>query len=162
MKRFAWRLQHVLDIRTREEQTKRSELLKLTEKLAETRSELLARQRLVRNMILSIAQKSPGDRLSEQEFFLKHSVISERQIKELKNTVSRLESQQRTKMAEVLKVRRSKDGLEKLRGEAKRRYIEEQEKLEQKELDEAAGISFARSRTAGAEIRQRQIRRISQ
>ena len=144
MKRFAWRLQHVLDIRTREEQTKRSELLKLTEKLAEARRELLMQQRVLEDIIDGLAEKNPKKRLSEQEFFLRYSVTIDERIKKLKNKVSELESQQREKIAEVLKVRRFKEGLERLRAEAKSRFIKEQEKLEQKELDEGATIGFVR------------------
>ena len=48
------------------------------------------------------------------------------------------------KIAEVLKLRRFKDGLEKLRTEAKIRFIKEQEKLEQKQLDEGATVGFVR------------------
>ena len=144
MKRFVWRLQRVLDIKAREEQTKRVELLELTGKLARTRGELLMQQRILEDIIDALARKNPQKRLGEQEFFLKCSVTSDEQIKKLKNKVSKLESQQRQKIAEVLKVRRFKEGLERLRTEAKIQFIKEQEKLEQKELDEGATVSFAR------------------
>ena len=65
-------------------------------------------------------------------------------IKKLANEVSELESAQKQKIADVLKVKRAKEGLEKLRDEAKREFIKEQEKLEQKEMDEQATVSFAR------------------
>jgi len=146
MKRFVWRLQHVLDIRAREEQARRAELLKLTGKLAETRGELLTRQRILKDIILGITGQELEKRLGEQEFFLKYSRASNEQIKKLKTKVSGLESQQKEKITEVLKIKRFKEGLEKLRAEAKKRFIEEQEKLEQKELDEGAGISFVRKR----------------
>ena len=144
MKRFVWRLQRVLDIKAREEQTKRVELLELTGKLARTRGELLMQQRILEDIIDALARKNPQKRLGEQEFFLKCSVTSDEQIKKLKNKVSKLESQQRQKIAEVLKVRRFKEGLERLRTEAKIQFIKEQEKLEQKQLDEGATVSFAR------------------
>ncbi|MHC4665753.1 MAG: flagellar FliJ family protein [Planctomycetota bacterium] len=144
MKRFVWRLQHVLDIRAKEEQTKRAELLEITEKLAETRGELLARQTILRKIISGITVEQHQKRLAEQEFFLKHSTTSDEQIKTLKDKISELELRQGEKIAEVLKVRRLKEGLEKLRAEAKRKFIREQEKLEQKELDEMAGNLFAR------------------
>jgi flagellar biosynthesis chaperone FliJ len=148
-----WRLQHVLDIRTNEEQTKRTELLKITERLAESRGELLTRQAILRDMISRIGQKKPHKRLGEQEFFFKHSAASEEQVKILKARARALESEQRQKMTEVLKIKRSKESLEKLRAEAKRQYIEEQEKLEQKELDEIAGISFVRKKNPVLQIR---------
>ena len=144
MKRFVWRLQRILDIKTKEEQTKKKELLELTEKLAQTRGELLIQKKILQDIISDIAAKKPRKRLGEQEFFLKYSTASNERIKKLKNKVGQLESLQRKKIAEVLKVKRFKEGLEKLQAEAKRQFIMEQEKVEQKELDETATISFAR------------------
>jgi flagellar FliJ protein len=144
MKRFVWRLQRVLDIKAKEEQARRAELFQLTEKLAEKQGRLLMRQRILQNIISGIAEKKPGKRLSKQEFFLKYSATSDEQIKKLKSQVSELESQQRKKIAELLETRRFKEGLERLRDEAKKRFTEEQEKLDQKELDERATVSFAR------------------
>ena len=124
-----------------------------TERLAESRGELLTRQAILRDMISDIAKKKPQKRLGEQEFFLKHSAASNEQIRALKTRVKTLESEQRQKMAEVLKIKRSKESLEKLRAEAKRQYIEQQEKLEQKELDEIAGISFVRKKNPALHVR---------
>jgi flagellar biosynthesis chaperone FliJ len=146
MKRFVWRLQTVLDIKTKEEEVKRSELLKIIEKLAKTQGELLMQQRILEDIISVITGKKSQERLGEQEFFLKCSVTSDEVIKKLKNKVSELKSQQREKIVEVLKVRRLKEGLERLRAEAKKEFIKEQEKLEQKELDEGAIISFTRKK----------------
>ena len=79
---------------------------------------------------------------------MRYSVASNEQIKKLKDKVSELESQQREKIAELLKVKRFKEGLERLRAEAKIQFIREQEKLEQKELDEGATVSFVRKKRA--------------
>ena len=144
MKRFVWRLQRVFDIRKKEEQVKRAELFALTERLANARGELLMQQRILENIIADISKKKTIERLSEQEFFLKYSAASNEQIKKLKNKVMELELQQSKKLAEVLKLRRFNKGLERLRAETKKRFIAEQEKLEQKELDEGANISFTR------------------
>ena len=144
MKRFVWRLQRVLDIKEKEEQVKRTELIKLTEKLADTHGALLMQKRILENLIAEINKKNLVERLGEQEIFLRYSMVSDEQIKKLEDQVAELESQQREKIAEVLKVRRFKEGLEKLRVEAKNRFMKKQEKLEQKELDEGVGISFAR------------------
>lgn len=146
MKRFVWRLQRVLDIKTKEEQVKRTELIELTEKLVQRRGELLIQKRILEDIISDITGKSAGERLPEQEFFLRYSTASDERIKRLKEKERELESQQSKKIAEVLKVRRFKEGLERLRAETKRRFIEEQERLEQKELDEGATISFVRNR----------------
>jgi flagellar biosynthesis chaperone FliJ len=152
MRRFVWRLQPVLNIKSREEEAKRAELFQLTERLAQTRGQLLERQRILEQIICGIASRKPQERLPEQAFFLKFSLINDEQIKKLKNKIGRLQSQVREKMAEVLKLRRFKEGLEKLRAEAKREFMEEQEKLEQKELDEMAAIRFARKEPASLQV----------
>jgi flagellar biosynthesis chaperone FliJ len=144
MKRFVWRLQRVLDIRKKEEQKARAELLELTERLAQTRGELLMQQKMLEDIINDLTGENPKKRLGKQEFFLKFSAASNEQIKKLKDKVNELELQQRDKIVEVLKLRRFKEGLERLRTEAKMRFIKEQEKLEQKQLDEGATVSFVR------------------
>jgi flagellar biosynthesis chaperone FliJ len=144
MRRFVWRLQRVLDIKTMEEQTKRAELFELTEKLAETRGQLLMQKRILENIINSLGRESPQKRLGKQEFFLKFSATNDERIKKLKDRVRKLELGQMEKIAELLKVRRFKESLERLRAEAKREFIREQEKLEQKELEDGATIRFAR------------------
>jgi flagellar biosynthesis chaperone FliJ len=144
MKRFVWRLQRVLDIKKKEEQKTRAELFEVTERLAQARAELLAQQKILESIIEGLTEESPKKRLGDQELFLKYSAVTIEKIRDLENNVSRLESQQREKIAEVLKVRRFKEGLEKLRAEAKMEFIRQQEKLEQKELDEGATISFVR------------------
>jgi flagellar FliJ protein len=144
MKRFVWRLQRVLDIRKKEEQKARAELLELTERLAQTRGELLMQQKMLEDIINGLTGENPKKRLGKQEFFLKFSAASNEQIKKLEDKVNELELQQRNKIVEVLKLRRFKEGLERLRTEAKMRFIKEQEKLEQKQLDEGATVSFVR------------------
>ena len=147
MKRFVWRLQRVLDIKTKKEQKVRAELLELTETLAETRGVLLMQQNILNNIIAGLAGENPKTRLSKQEFFLRYSGTSDERIEKLKEKISVLESQQKEKIAELSEVRRFKEGLEKLRDEAKTQFIKEQEKLEQKELDEIATVSFTRNVT---------------
>jgi flagellar biosynthesis chaperone FliJ len=144
MKRFVWRLQRVLEIKKKEEQKTRAELLELTERLAQARGELHVRKKMLESIIEELTEENPKKRLGEQEFFLKNSTASIEQIKKLEDKVRRLEAQQKEKIAEVLKVRRFKEGLERLRTEAKMEFIRQQEKLEQKELDEGATISFVR------------------
>ena len=83
--------------------------------------------------------------MGKQEFFLAYSHISNRKINKLKETIRQLELLQKQKIAEVLKVKRSKEGLKRLRTEAKIQFIKEQEKYEQKELDDGSTVSFVRN-----------------
>jgi flagellar biosynthesis chaperone FliJ len=153
MKRFAWRLQKVLDVKTKEEQAKQMELFRLTETLAEKRSELLMRQRVLQEIASDIKKNRSAGRLDVQEFFLKHTATNDERIRALLNEIEELEVQQKEKMAELLATRRFKEGLQRLRAEAKERFVREQEKLEQKELDDRTSAVLAWSESLPEEHR---------
>jgi len=144
MRRFVWRLQRVLDVKEKQEHKARAELFNLTERLIEARGELLTQQKIMEDIADGLIRQNPRKRLGHQEFFLKHSATSDELIRKLKEKVRALEAEQREKVAEVLRLRRFKQGLERLREETKKQFIRDQERLEQKELDEGAGISFIR------------------
>ncbi|MHC4757257.1 MAG: hypothetical protein ACYTE8_01235 [Planctomycetota bacterium] len=146
MRKFEWRLQRVLDIRKKEEQIKRAELLELTEKLASARGEVLFQKKILENLITQINAKENKERMKQQELFLRSSKTDNERIKELEKKVRQLESQQKKKIVEVLKIKRFKEGLEKLREEAKTKFFEKAERLEQKELDERVTIRFVRDK----------------
>ncbi len=144
MKRFVWRLQKVLDVRAKQEEIKRIELVRLTERLAEKQSELLMCQRVLQDIINGISRDSSSRRLTAQEFFLKQAATSDERIRTLRSEMAELEARQKEKTAELLAVRRSREAMERLREEAREQFIREQEKLEQKELDERSTVAFAR------------------
>ena len=148
MKRFVWRLQKVLDVKTKEEQLRRTELFQIVEQLAAGRGELLLRQQILQDLMNDIQKREPAQRLNAQEFFLRHAATDDAEIRRLQEEIAALEIRHKEKTAEVLAVRRFKEGLEKLRVQAKEEYMREQEKLEQKEQDERTTISFARREPA--------------
>jgi flagellar export protein FliJ len=158
MRRFVWRLQRVLDIRTKQEQVKTQELFALTEKLAQARGELLTQRRILQGIIESITRERTGERIGKQEFFLRNSSATDEQIKRLEVAVKELENRQKDMIAEVLKIRRSKEGLERLREQTKKRYIEEQDKLEQSQMDEMAVMSFVRGEQDSRMTENQEIR----
>ena len=45
MRRFKWRLQRVLEVKRKEEQVKRAELMQITEQLSQARGELFMQKR---------------------------------------------------------------------------------------------------------------------
>ncbi len=144
MKRFAWRLQRVLDIKKKEEQTRKVELLDITEKLAHARGELLIQKTTLKSIIDGLTEEHPASRLGKQEFFLRCSVTSDELIKKLESKTNELKTRQKEKIAQIIAVKRFRKGLEKLRAEAKTQFIKEQEKLEQREADEMTTIGFTR------------------
>ncbi len=148
MKKFVWRLQRVLEIRQSQLLLKKAELMKLNELLAVKRTELLNQQRILQQIIEQVAQNNTGDKLPQQRLLLISSRINDKKIKTLKNEVEELHRRQKEKTAEYLKLKRFTEGMEKLRDKAKQEYITAQEKLDQKEMDERAAMSFARSMLA--------------
>ena len=144
MKRFVWRLQRILDLKEKQEQIKSQELFAITEALAQRRGHLLTQQRKLWAIIEEIAQNESANRLQQQQFFLKYSRTTDEIIAGLKMEIAGLHRMQSDKRQEVMKIRRFREGLEKLREQAKKDFLEEQEQLEQRQLDEMASIAFAR------------------
>lgn len=149
MRRFAWRLQKVLDVKSKQEQLKRNELFRIAEQLAAKRGELLLRQRILQDMMAEIQEDASPARWHTQEFFLRHAAADDEWIRQLQAQIAALEIQHKEKTAEVLAVRRFKEGLQKLRQRAKEQYLREQEKLEQKDSDERTTIAFVRNEGSG-------------
>ncbi len=145
MKRFEWPLQRVLEVRKIQEHKKTAELFRLTEQLAATRGEMLIKMKILENIIESLGHNNFITQLSEQEFFLSNSVTTNEQIKKIKGKIRLLEQQQKEKITEVLKIRRLREALEKMREDAKIKFIQEEEKLEQKVMDDAASLFFVRN-----------------
>ena len=150
MKRFVWPLQRVLDVRKKQEQIKKTELLRLSEKLAQTRGKLLVQQRILRNIISAINAEEPQKRLSKQQLFIKCSQVNDELINKLKTKIKELEKQYKDKIAEVLRLRQFRQAMEQLRARTKIKFLKAQQKLEQKQMDERAVIGFIRKQTTGA------------
>jgi flagellar biosynthesis chaperone FliJ len=144
MKRFVWRLQRVLDIKIKEEQVKRAELLEITEKLAQAQGELLMQKRILADTINNLAQEQPKKRLDKQELFLKFAAVNDELIRKLAKSVAEIEKKQQEKISEVIKIKQFRKSLERLHDEAKLQFIKEQEKIEQKDVDELTNIGYSR------------------
>ncbi len=144
MKRFVWRLQRVLDVKAKEEQLRRTELFRLTELLTAKRGEMLMRQRVLENLLADLRNDRSAERLNSQAFVLQRVAVDDQRIRKLQEEIADLGVRHKEKTAELLTVRRYKEGLEKLRAQAQEEYIQEQERLEQKELDDRTTVSCAR------------------
>ncbi len=144
MKRFVWRLQRVLDIKIKEEQAKKAELIALTEKLTQARSELLVQKRVLAGLLDDLSKRDARERLGRQELFMQYSARHDELIKQLEAKVRTIEVERKERIAEVVKLSRFREGLEKLREKAKTEFMKRQEKLEQKEFDERSTVRFAR------------------
>jgi flagellar biosynthesis chaperone FliJ len=143
MKKFVWRLQKVLEVNQKRQQAKKAELFKITEKLALARANMLAQQRILQDLIENIARQSPAERLDRQQLLLKSTKKNDELIRKYEDEIRQLEMDQKRLTSEFLKIKRFTESLENLREQDKRKFIAEQEKLEQKEMDENTSMRFA-------------------
>jgi flagellar FliJ protein len=143
MKKFVWRLQKVLEVNQKRQQAKKAELFKTTEKLALARANMLAQQRILQDLIENIAKQSPAERLDRQQLLLKSTKKNDELIRKYEDEIRQLEMDQKRLTTEFLKIKRFTESLENLREQDKSKFIAEQEKLEQKEMDEHASMRFA-------------------
>jgi flagellar FliJ protein len=146
MKRFEWRLQRVLDLKEKTEKVKKAELLKLAEEIAAARVHLMNEQRKQREQMAAITQERAEQRVARQASFLTFSAFDDERIAAQRDQIRQLEDVQKTKTQELIELRRAKEGLEKLRAEAKETYMAEQERVAQREMDEHASMAFARQK----------------
>ena len=145
MKRFAWRLQRLLDIKIKEEDVKRSELITVTEKAVAVRGQIMLSKANLRRMLAELKDHKGTKRVTQQELFLQYIYVFDRKIEELENRLTELENLRRMKIREILEIRKLRKGLEKLREKAKTEFMQQQEKREQNELDDNTTIRFARN-----------------
>ena len=144
MKKFVWRLQRLLDIRIKQEESIRAELVAVTEQAVSLRGRIMMQKTILRRMLAEMEQKEGSQRLAEQEFFFKYAHISDERIKKLEEQLAEVEILRREKIKELMVIRKYRKGLEKLREKAKAEYLIEQNAYEQKDLDEKTNMSIAR------------------
>jgi flagellar biosynthesis chaperone FliJ len=144
MKKFVWRAQKVLEVKKIEEQRKKSELLKITESLTNTVGMLIAKKALLKDMLDRLNAEDQMKNLQQRQIVFQHLAVDDEAIEQLKCRIVQLERQQKEKIAEFLKIRQYKQGLEKLREQAKIKFYEEQEKIDQRQADEDTVMKYAR------------------
>lgn len=144
MKRFKWRLERVLDIKQKEEQARRAQLVNITHCLEQARGELFIQKKILQDLIENLSEMTLQERLGRQEFLMRYSTANREKIKHLEKEIEVLTAQQEEKVAEIMKIKQFNEGLEKLRAEARNEFFKEQEMLEQKEQDQITTVRFAR------------------
>lgn len=154
MKRFKWKLQRLLDVKTRQEELKKAQLLALIQNIAAVRQNLLMRRQKVKQFFAELAEQSAPQRIQEQQLCLKAVAFADEKIETLKQMLQELETQRTAVMSEVLQLRKFRKSLEKLRTIAKEEYDLESKKNEQNFLDETANIAFARGLLAASGVQK--------
>jgi flagellar FliJ protein len=144
VKRFAWRLQRLLDIKIKQEKSLRAELVAVTEQAVAVKGQILFKKMALRQKLEDLGSLEPGQRLDQQQFFLKFVHVLDTQIRHLKQALKEIEELRKKKLDEMTELRKSRKSLEKLREKAKEEYMIEQDRLEQIETDDMTSMKYAR------------------
>ena len=145
MKKFIWPLRRVLELKCKQENLYRRQLVSLTEQTAAVRSQIIVAKADLRMRCSQIKNAPPDTRLARQEMFLRFVHVIDEKIKSLQLKLQQLEQQRNEMLAKVLHLRRERKALQKLHQKAKEQFIYEQNRLDQKNLDEQVNNAFARN-----------------
>lgn len=144
MKRFRWRLQRLLDLKSKQEEVLRGELVALMEKKTALKGRIMMLQAMLRSVMMEVQALPGSERIEAQKQFLEHVPVRDRQIAALNAQLNGLEQERRRKMDEMIRLRQFRKGLERLRTQAAAEHTRHWERQEQKVLDENAGQAYAR------------------
>ncbi len=144
MKKFAWRLQRLLDIKLKQEDALRGELAALTEKQVSVRGLILEIKTQVRERLEQLGQVEASQRIHEQAFFMRFADTIRQQLDSLDQKLRELETKRQEKIQEILQARKQRMTLEGLRQKAYEEYEEEVKKFEQNQLDDRNCVRYAR------------------
>ena len=144
MKKFKWRLQRLFDLKIKQENVMRTELVSITEQAVAMRGRIMLRKTSLRQMLTKLAKKDAKKGLQEQQLVLEYIHVTDKEIEELETKLTELEKLRKSKIKEIMEIRKLRKSLEKLRANAKAEFIKELEKFEQNELDDNTSITFAR------------------
>ncbi len=144
MKRFKWPLQRLLDVTERRELALRAALYGLSRQMVQLRQRILRRQVSLRTLLDDLAARHDEQRLNRQAMVLACSGSARKELRGMEEALAGLENERSTKTREMMKVRSSRQTLEKLRQQALDRHYLQQQAQEQKELDEAAQVAYVR------------------
>ena len=144
MKKFIWRLQRLLEIKQKQEQVQRSELVALTEKSVAIRGRIMILKTRLRNQLAELKTLPPDQRLQAQALYLEYVPVRDAEIRRLQDQWNELERQRRQKLYQLLRTQKFRKGLERLRQQARAEYMQQMNREEQKTLDECTHTRLTR------------------
>ncbi len=144
MAKFVWRLQRVLEVKKKQEQVVRMEVLHLTEQVAQLRCQLLMQKQSLKNMLETVAQTLPAERMDQQALVMNYAKGSQIRINAMEDQVQALSVQKQEKTSKLLVLKQTTEGLGRLRINAKQQFIKDENRKEQKIADELTLAKHAR------------------
>jgi len=144
MKKFIWPLQRLLDIKEKQEDFARIELVTITEQMVIIRGQIMMQKTILRNVFSELNQLEPQQRPQQQRECMEYAHVIDTKIETLGQALEQAEQKRKKKIEEVVKLRKFRKGLERLRAKALVDYHEQINREEQKQLDENITTTFAR------------------
>jgi flagellar export protein FliJ len=144
MKRFVWRLQRLLDLKTKQQDLLRTELMSLGERIAQIRAGILIHKAEIRSRLADLRQLPAVERPARQQIFLQFVHVLDSRIRSMEQNAAVLEEQRKQKIKELMEIRKNQKSLENLRERAREAYHQQQETAQQKETDEISSTTYAR------------------
>lgn len=144
MKKFIWPLQRLLDIKEKQEDFARMELVGITEQIVMIRGQIMMQKTILRGLFSELNQLEPQQRTQRQRECMKYAHVIDAKIKTLSQTLQQVEQKRKKKMEAVMALRKLRKSLEQLRAKALICYHEELNQAEQKQLDEYITTACAR------------------
>lgn len=148
MQRFVWPLQRLLDVKSKQEDALRADLMALTEQIAALRSRIMMEKIVLRDQMDELSAMRPDQRMIRQPEFMQYVHVKDALISQLGAELEKVEQQRQRKMNDLLAIRKFRKGLERLRHRAREDYDSRMSRLEQKQADEISCTAFARRLTA--------------
>ncbi len=144
MKKFIWPVQRLLDIKEKQEDFTRTELVTITEQIVIVRGQIMMQKTILRSVFSELNRLEPQQRMQRQHECMEYAHVIDAKIKTLYQTLEQTEQKRKKKIEEVVKLRKFRKGLERLRAKALIDYREQINQAEQKQLDESITTTFAR------------------
>ena len=148
MKKFVWRLQRLLEIKQKQEQVLRGELIALTEQSVALRGRIMILKTRLRNQLAELKTLPADQRMAAQALYLEYVPIRDAEILRLQGRWNELETDRRAKLQQLLQTQKFRKGLERLRHQARTNYVYEMNREEQNLLDECTHTDLTRKQMA--------------
>jgi flagellar export protein FliJ len=144
VKKFIWPLQRLLDIKEKQEDFARIELVTITEQIVIIRGQIMMHKTILRSIFSELNQLDPQQRTQRQQECMEYAHVTDAKIKTLYQNLEQTEQKRKKKIEEIVTLRRLRKSLEQLRAKSLIRYRKQMNQAEQKQLDESITTTFTR------------------
>ena len=144
MKKFIWPLEKVLELKIKQEDALKAEMMSITQQAVNIKSQIITMNGKLRMNLIELKSLDDSVRIMQQCQFMKMLDGFKVQIDSLNSKLGKLEKEKQAKLAEILEIRKMRKGLERLREKAHEEYKIEIHKIEENELNDLVNMRFAR------------------